>query len=77
MTWTDEQAWQAVTDATDREWSVETGMCGGCGSEACHDGPCAESMCRRCPDRIAEGWFCADGCDGRHVGPERADGRTT
>lgn len=56
-TWTDEQAVQAITDANDQEWSVETGMCGGCGNTDCHDGPCAEGLCRRCPDRIGEGWW--------------------
>lgn len=48
----------------DLEWWEHTGgNCGGCGQDACHDGPCTEIeadgrlMCDRCPNRRAEGWW--------------------
>jgi hypothetical protein len=45
-------------NGTDGEWYAETGACGGCGDERCHDGPCVEDawgLCQKCPDRKAQG----------------------
>ena len=41
--------------ATDREWSLATGHCGGCGLDACHDGECLTAVCLVCPTREATG----------------------
>jgi len=38
-------------------WDFSGGNCGGCGKSDCHEGRCAKSLCRVCPDRIAEGWW--------------------
>lgn len=59
-----DETWGGPNPATcdDRVWWEISGMCGGCGSEDCHDGPCGEVeswfdrlTCDRCPDRRAQG----------------------
>lgn len=59
----DEQ-WGGPNPSTcdDRVWWEATGMCGGCGDDGCHEGPCGavESwhyllVCDRCPTRVAQG----------------------
>lgn len=47
----------------DLVWWLATGMCGGCGSEDCHDGPCVDvptrwlmhRVCTHCEHRMAQG----------------------
>ena len=45
-------------NATDPYWSLTTGMCGGCGNAACHDGICPGNLngyCTACPTRRETG----------------------
>lgn len=45
-----------ITHMDDATYSAKYGMCGGCGddNEKCCGG-CKESLCRRCPERMATG----------------------
>jgi hypothetical protein len=66
-----EDQWAGPNPATcdDLRWWEETGMCGGCGEETCHVGPCSEApgidpmygykrlLCDLCEYRQAQGWW--------------------
>jgi hypothetical protein len=47
-----EEAWGGPNPSRcdDLVWWELTGMCGGCGDDDCHDGPCGESY-------VHAGWF--------------------
>lgn len=50
--------WTLINCATDPYYSHATGMCGGCGSAACHQGACPGNLngyCTACPERRATG----------------------
>ena len=51
-----DEAFADIFRLPDDAYSAKYGMCGGCGddNEKCCGG-CKESLCRRCPDRIATG----------------------
>lgn len=51
-----DEAWNDIHQFNDADYSAKYGMCGGCGkdNEKCCGG-CKESLCRRCPERIATG----------------------
>lgn len=52
----EEEPLRYASEASDYGWSVLTGMCGGCGSDKCHNGPCDGEHCQRCPDRVLDGF---------------------
>lgn len=66
-----DQKWQSPNPATcdDAVWYQFTGLCGGCGDDNCHEGPCSQRecvdpmygyerlLCDKCQYRHDQGWW--------------------
>lgn len=51
----DDELARLADSATDREWWLATGMCGGCAKVDCHRGKACTDRCKYCPARDVPG----------------------